>query len=143
MFLPPQDKDGIAIIMCESELEHKYTNLVAGKSILESSLHLNLAEHINAEVGLGTITSAESAKAWIHSSFLYQRILKNPKHYHITQSSSTEEGVEKKHDVDEIVDGMVVRTVENLIKAELLLGGEGDEDELVHSQYGEVMAKVG
>lgn len=75
------DKDGLAIIMCESELQEKYRALVQGKTVVESSLHLNLSEHLNSEIGLGTITNVNSAKEWLKSSFLFQRIQKNARHY--------------------------------------------------------------
>lgn len=67
--------------MCEPELERKYKMLVSGTMILESCLHLNLTEHINSEIGLGTITDVDSAKEWLRNSFFYQRLQKNPKHY--------------------------------------------------------------
>ena len=73
--------------MCEQELEHKYRNLAQGRTILESSLHQNLTEHLNSEIGLGTITNVSSAKDWIHKSFLRQRIEQNPHHYHIGKSA--------------------------------------------------------
>ncbi|KAF7363796.1 ATP-dependent DNA helicase MER3 [Mycena sanguinolenta] len=76
---PQFDKDGIAIILCESDLEKKYRELVQGKTIVESSLHKNLSEHLNSEIGLGTITNIRSAKEWLRSSFLFQRIQKNPR----------------------------------------------------------------
>ena len=43
--------------MCEQELEAKYKVLAQGQTILESSLHLGLSEHLNSEIALGTITS--------------------------------------------------------------------------------------
>jgi ATP-dependent DNA helicase HFM1/MER3 len=48
--------------MCETQLEAKYQAMVQGKTVVESSLHRNLAEHINSEIGLGTITSYDTAK---------------------------------------------------------------------------------
>ena len=46
------DREGVAIVMCESELKQKYEALAQGNTLLESSLHLNLSEHINSEIGL-------------------------------------------------------------------------------------------
>ncbi|EGN95664.1 hypothetical protein SERLA73DRAFT_76746 [Serpula lacrymans var. lacrymans S7.3] len=54
---PQFDTEGVAVILCEAELEHKYRALVQGTTNLESSLHLNLTEHLNSEIGLGTIAN--------------------------------------------------------------------------------------
>lgn len=46
-------------------------------------MHRNLIDHLNAEIGLGTITNASSAKKWLSSTFLYVRLKENPEHYKI------------------------------------------------------------
>jgi hypothetical protein len=57
LILTGTDTEGMAIIMCETDLVKKYKALTRGDTILESSLHLNLAEHLNSEIALGTISS--------------------------------------------------------------------------------------
>ncbi|KAH7343302.1 hypothetical protein B0J17DRAFT_764514 [Rhizoctonia solani] len=49
---PQFDREGIAIIMCDKNTENKYKLLATGGSQLESTLHYNLTEHINSEIGL-------------------------------------------------------------------------------------------
>lgn len=44
-------------------------------------MHRNLIDHLNAEIGLGTITNAPSAKKWLSGTFLYVRLRENPEHY--------------------------------------------------------------
>lgn len=130
------DKDGIAIIFCEEELENKYKALVQGKTILESSLHVNLSEHLNSEIGLGTITSVSSAKEWLRGSFLFQRIRKNPKHYSL--------GKKDDQTWEERVDDLVMQSVENLRQTELIettIDGVHSE-ELSSTEYGDIMSKV-
>jgi ATP-dependent DNA helicase HFM1/MER3 len=56
------DTEGVAIIICETSLVPKYEALSRGESEIESCLHRNLAEHLNSEIGTGTITSFEGAK---------------------------------------------------------------------------------
>lgn len=58
--------------------------MVGGQQLVESSLHLHLAEHLNAEVVLQTITDISMAMAWLKSTFLFVRALKNPKHYKLS-----------------------------------------------------------
>ncbi|PWW77261.1 P-loop containing nucleoside triphosphate hydrolase protein [Tuber magnatum] len=80
---PQFDDTGVAVIMTRREHRVRYEKMVSGTEILESCLHENLVEHINAEIGLGTITNAESAKRWLRSTFLYVRLKKDPSHYGI------------------------------------------------------------
>jgi ATP-dependent DNA helicase HFM1/MER3 len=129
------DKEGIAIIMCEPELENKYREL-EGKTILESSLHNNLSEHINSEIGLGTITNIRSAKEWLRSSFLFQRIQKNPAHYAL--------GKGENQTWEERVDDMVMQSVEKLRETNLIAGAKAGDISgiLTSTEFGDIMSKV-
>jgi len=110
--------------------------LVQGKTILESSLHINLAEHLNSEIGLGTITDINSARTWLHSSFLYQRMKKNPNHYSL--------GTKENQTYEDCIDEVVMDSVAKLKKAELIEHVENGKDtgKLTTTQYGEIMTKV-
>ncbi|KAK6362952.1 Sec63 [Orbilia blumenaviensis] len=78
---PQFDTTGVAVIMTRREKKDKYERMISGTEKLESCLHLNLIEHLNAEIGLGTITDIESAKQWLRSTFLYIRMKSNPAYY--------------------------------------------------------------
>ncbi|KAJ3794968.1 hypothetical protein GGU11DRAFT_668823, partial [Lentinula aff. detonsa] len=130
---PQFDKDGIAIIMCESELENKYRALIQGRTIVESSLHLNLSEHLNSEIGLGTITNMNSAKEWLKSSFLFQRIQKNPNRYSL--------GKDESQTWEERVDDIVTQSVESLRSSELIHKEDGN-DAIICTEYGDIMSKA-
>ncbi|KIJ69181.1 hypothetical protein HYDPIDRAFT_24034 [Hydnomerulius pinastri MD-312] len=129
---PQFDDEGIAIILCETELEHKYRALVQGTTTLESSLHQNLAEHLNSEIGLGTISNVETAKDWLHRSFLFRRIQKNPQHYDI--------GKDENQTWKEKIDEIVMQSILNLRETQLITytGGDG---KLSSTEYGDVMSK--
>ena len=120
--------------MCEADLEAKYRSLVHGGTLLESSLHTNLAEHINSEIGLGTITNVDSAKNWLHTSFLYQRIRQNPQHYAI--------GKDGNQTWQERVDEMVLGSIERLKENQLVESSEDDPDSLASTEFGDIMSKV-
>ncbi|KAF9469215.1 hypothetical protein BDZ94DRAFT_1181827, partial [Collybia nuda] len=132
---PQFDKNGIAIILCEVTLENKYKSLAQGKTILESSLHKNLTEHLNSEVGLRTITDINSAKEWLRGSFLFQRIRKNPGHYALgKEDNQTWEGR---------VDDLVTQSVATLRKSELIespFSGD-DSGSLTSTEFGDIMSK--
>ena len=117
--------------MCESDLESKYRALGHGQTILESSLHTNLAEHLNSEIGLGTIKNMETAKEWIHHSFLFRRFTQNP-HRYMSKEQPWKGGL----------DNMISKCVEDLKDAELLTFVEGGSRELRSTEFGEIMSKV-
>jgi ATP-dependent DNA helicase HFM1/MER3 len=131
--------------MCEMELEQKYRALTQGRTILESCLHLNLAEHLNSEIGLGTIASIESAKNWLRSSFLFRRIQKNPKHYEVALGQDVRKDVGSMN-WEERIGNMVASSVEKLQGSELIAPGRGNvgngDDMLVSTEFGDIMSKV-
>ena len=78
---PQFEKKGCALIMTEPSMVHKYENLISGSGILESMLHLNLREHICAEISLSVIKSVETAVSWIKNTFFYIRYCQNKSAY--------------------------------------------------------------
>lgn len=120
--------------MCEMELEQKYKDLAQGTTVLESSLHQNLAEHLNAEIGLGTISSVESAKRWLHNSFLFQRIQHNPRHYAI--------GKEGTQTWQERIDEMVMDSIKKLQESKLVADSSDEDSSLSSTEFGDIMSKV-
>ncbi|KAK0196704.1 hypothetical protein F5146DRAFT_1153057 [Armillaria mellea] len=131
---PQFDSEGTAIILCETELESKYRQLVQGRTILESSLHVNLSEHLNSEIGLGTVTSISSATDWLRNSFLFQRIRKNPRHYAL--------GKGEDQTWEERVDDLVMQSITKLKESELITCSEdGGDGQLSSTEYGDIMSK--
>ena len=78
---PQFDTTAVAVIITKQEKVRKYEKLVSGEEVLESCLHLNLIDHLNAEIGLGTIYDLYTAKRWLCGTFLYVRVAQNPDHY--------------------------------------------------------------
>ncbi|XP_053681653.1 probable ATP-dependent DNA helicase HFM1 [Sabethes cyaneus] len=77
---PQFDTFGVAVIMTQ-RAKQKYERLAAGSIPIESYLHQHLAEHLNSEIVLQTITDLRSAMDWIRSTFLYVRALAAPTRY--------------------------------------------------------------
>ncbi|KAJ7578472.1 Sec63 Brl domain-containing protein [Mycena floridula] len=131
---PQFDKEGTGIIICESELEDKYRALVQGQTVLESSLHKNLAEHLNSEIGLGTITNIRSAKSWLRKSFMFQRIQKNPKHYSV--------GKNDEQTWEDRMDDLVLQSVGRLKETQLVEYNDTDPNgRLASTEFGDIMTK--
>lgn len=80
---PQFDDSAVAIILTRSENKARYTDMVSGQQVLESTLHRNLIEHLNSEISLGTIKDIESAKGWLNGTFLSIRLQRNPDYYQL------------------------------------------------------------
>ncbi|PUU75011.1 Sec63 Brl domain-domain-containing protein [Tuber borchii] len=128
---PQFDDTGVAVIMTRREHRARYEMMVSGTEILESCLHQNLVEHINAEIGLGTITNSESAKRWLRSTFLYVRLKKNPSHYGI----AGERGIQ---DIEERLEEICERNIKFLTEEGLV---RVDGGRLRCSEQGLAMAR--
>ena len=94
---PQFDVSAVALILTRKEKEDYYRKMVSGQETLESTLHLNLVEHLNSEISLGTVRNFTTAKEWLNSTFFSVRMKKHPNHYKITgvpDMGNTEEKLE-------------------------------------------------
>ncbi|THV90660.1 P-loop containing nucleoside triphosphate hydrolase protein [Aureobasidium pullulans] len=80
---PQFDTSALAVIMTKMQQVKHYEQLLSGQERLESCLHLNLVEHLNAEIGLGMVPDLCAAKKWLAGTFLRVRLEDNPTHYQI------------------------------------------------------------
>lgn len=105
--------------------------------MLESSLHVNLAEHLNSEIGLGTISDVDTAKKWLSASFLSRRMQKNPGHYCLDSTLLTSANGTS-------VDDIVMSSIAQLKAVNLIDHTDHgvDKGKLCTTQYGEIMSKV-
>ncbi|WOO80638.1 putative ATP-dependent DNA helicase HFM1 [Vanrija pseudolonga] len=78
---PQFDNSGTVVVLCDRQKLARYQDMVHAKVLLESCLHEHLTEHLNSEIGLGTIKSLKSAQDWLRRSFLFIRIQQNHRHY--------------------------------------------------------------
>ena len=129
---PQFGNTAVAVIITKQEKCAKYEKLVSGQELLESCLHLNLIEHLNAEIGLGTIHDLQSAKKWLAGTFLNVRMGKNPDHYEI-------EGCSAHSTLEEKVEQICERDLE-LLK-ELDLVSSNANGCLKATEYGDAMTR--
>lgn len=114
---PQFDDSAIAVIMTRQTKVRRYESLVTGEETLESKLHLNLIDHMNAEIGLGTIRDLESARKWLTGTFFYVRLQQNPGFYKL-------EGSRSGQDIQEQVDDICFRDIALLREHNLVTGEE-------------------
>jgi ATP-dependent DNA helicase HFM1/MER3 len=127
---PQFEQSACAVIMTRQESVTKYRTMVSGQSPLESTLHRNLIEHLNAEIGLGTVHDLSSAKKWLSSTFLYVRLGRNPKHYHLDQGSDS-------LTQDELLEQICEKDVDLLLAHDCI----SDKDGLRTTELGDAMAR--
>ncbi|KAB8273394.1 Sec63 Brl domain-containing protein [Aspergillus minisclerotigenes] len=126
---PQFDKDAVAVILTRKERVDYYERLVSGSESLESCLHLNLIDHLNAEIGLGNVTSVESAIRWLAGTFLFVRLRRNPTHYQLREGANRE-------DEDEMLRQICEKDIRLLQESNLVT-----TERLRSTQFGDAMAR--
>lgn len=128
---PQFDDAGVAVILTRSDKRSKYENIVAGKEPLESRLPDQLAEHFNAEIGLGTIFDLDSAISWLNSTFLCVRCRSNPSYYGLSSEPES---------VDEWVRTRCIETIRSLHEMGLIETSQ--EGKLQNTAYGQTASRL-
>ena len=127
---PQFDNSAVAIIMTRQDKVDKYNKMVSGQDVLESTLHLNLIEHLNSEICLGSVNNVESAKRWLGGTFLSVRMRQNPNYYKII-------GVAPTGDPDQRLEQVCERDIKLLHENKLVTEGE----KFASTEYGEAMSR--
>lgn len=127
---PQYDDSAVAVIMTRQTKVRKYEQMVTGRETIESTLHLALIEHLNAEISLGTIRDLASAQKWLKNTFLYVRIKQNPGHYNLGGSDSGES-------IDRYLHEISIRDIALLRQYSLITG----ESSFRCTEYGYAMAR--
>lgn len=127
---PQFDDSAVAVIMTRHEQSDRYKKMVSGQDILESTLHLNLIEHLNSEIGLRTIHNTNTAKEWLKGTFLSVRMRRNPNHYKM-------EGVPETRDTDHRLELVCERDIRLLRDAQLIT----DSENFGCTEYGQAMSR--
>ena len=110
---PQFETSACAAILTREQHVSRYQKMVSGQELLESTLHLNLIEHLNAEISLGTISDMKSAHKWLSSTFLRIRVARNPSHYQLKESTNPA-------DTDELMHQWCEKDVQALLQANMI-----------------------
>ncbi|XP_030371420.1 activating signal cointegrator 1 complex subunit 3 [Scaptodrosophila lebanonensis] len=80
---PQFDKSGVGTIITTYDKLNHYLSLLTNQFPIESNFVQCLADNLNAEIGLGTISNVEEAIEWLSYTYLFVRMRKNPLVYGI------------------------------------------------------------
>jgi ATP-dependent DNA helicase HFM1/MER3 len=127
---PQFETSACAVILTRKEKVPRYEKMVTGEELLESCLHQNLIEHLNAEIVLGTVHDLATATQWLASTFLYVRLHKNPSYY------SFREGIEE-CSKDELLERLCKKHINLLLDAGIIQ----DKARLVPTMFAGAMAR--
>ena len=78
---PQFDTSAVSVVMVHEPKKNFYRKFLYSPFPLESSLHLQLAEHLNAEIASGSIGSLEDAIEFLSWTYLFRRVSANPDFY--------------------------------------------------------------
>jgi ATP-dependent DNA helicase HFM1/MER3 len=127
---PQFDKTATAIIMTRLDKVDKYKKMLWGQEDLESTLHLHLIEHLNSEIGLGTVNNLYSAKQWLAGTFLSVRLRQNPTYYKFSCDTGS-------RDADERLESICEKEIKLLQDTNLITG----DKHFRCTEYGEAMSR--
>ncbi|XP_044063670.1 activating signal cointegrator 1 complex subunit 3 [Siniperca chuatsi] len=84
---PQFDKYGEGTIITTHDKLSHYLTLLTQQNPIESQFLDSLADNLNAEVALGTVTNVEEAVKWLSYTYLYVRMRANPLAYGINHKA--------------------------------------------------------
>jgi activating signal cointegrator complex subunit 3 len=84
---PQFDSSAIACIFVHEPKKNFYRKFLHEPFPVESSLHTQLHEHINAEIANGTIHSLQDAVEYLTWTYFFRRLIVNPSYYQLEDSS--------------------------------------------------------
>ncbi len=84
---PQFDDSAVACIFVHEPKKNFYRKFLHEPFPVESSLHLQLHEHINAEIANGTIHNLPDAIEYLTWTYYFRRLLINPSYYQLEDAS--------------------------------------------------------
>jgi hypothetical protein len=125
---PQFDDSGVACVLVHDIKKNFYKKFLHQPFPVESSMHLCLEEHLNAEISSGTIKSKQDAMDWVTWTYLYRRVFKNPSFY------GCEDYDEKS--VNEFLSRLIEDALGRLIDGACVLDDE--ENHVIATPYGKI-----
>eukprot|EP01061_Rhynchopus_euleeides_P045577 TRINITY_DN8255_c1_g1_i1.p1 TRINITY_DN8255_c1_g1~~TRINITY_DN8255_c1_g1_i1.p1 ORF type:complete len:1912 (+),score=925.93 TRINITY_DN8255_c1_g1_i1:147-5882(+) len=109
---PQFDTSGVAVVMVHEPKKAFYKKFVHDPFPVESSLHKNLHEHINAEIVAGTISKRQDTVDYLTWTYLFRRLYKNPTYYGVESADHNA--------VSRFLSGVVEKVLRDLMAAKCL-----------------------
>eukprot|EP00397_Hematodinium_sp_SG-2012_P000336 GEMP01000336.1.p1 GENE.GEMP01000336.1~~GEMP01000336.1.p1 ORF type:complete len:2004 (+),score=418.53 GEMP01000336.1:621-6632(+) len=124
---PQFDQSAVAVIMCHEPKKQFYRRFLYEPFPVESSLHEQLTDHLNAEIISKTITTKDEAIDYITWTYFFRRLTANPAYYdpEAGLSEQTNEA-EQKVNLAAYIDRLMNKTLDELVRSRCIsLSGGG------------------
>ena len=113
---PQHDVLGEAIIITSHRELHYYLSLLNEQLPVESQFIGKLADNLNAEIVLGTVSNVREAVAWLGYTYLYVRMLRKPSLYGISAEMAEADPYLEQRRIDLIHSAATILDRNHLIK---------------------------
>ena len=90
---PQFDDSGVACVFVHEPKKNFYKKFLHEPFPVESSLHEQLPNHINAEIAAQTILSLEDCVEYLTWTYFFRRLIMNPSYYNVSDIS--EDGIQR------------------------------------------------
>ena len=88
---PQYETHGVGYIITSQDKLAHYTAAITSQHPIESRFQERMIDNLNAEISLGTVTKISEAVSWLSYTYLFVRMLKNPKVYGIENGEIMED----------------------------------------------------
>lgn len=107
------DTVGVAVILTSSQRASRVESICDNNNVhtpVESQLHKNVVEHLNAEIALKTVQSREMGVEWLKTTYFWIRLCKSPRSYGLTFATKLdEEAFRADSFAEELVEQMIAK----------------------------------
>ncbi|KAJ6115404.1 hypothetical protein N7486_001182 [Penicillium sp. IBT 16267x] len=120
----PQFQDtGIGFICTTQDKLQHYLSAVTAQQPIESRFSSRLVDNLNAEISLGTVTSVAEGVQWLGYSYLFVRMIKEPRHYGIEFAELRDDPmlVQRRRQ-------LIIQAAQTLQKSQMIIFNEKTED---------------
>lgn len=114
---PQFDSSGEATLITTGEAFPRYMDKLVRPIPIESNFVKQLADHLNAEVVGGTVSTLKEAARWLTYTYLYVRMLRNPLAYGIGDDEKAEDPMLRKKCMDLVTDAAKLLDATRMIRA--------------------------
>ena len=131
---PQFDTSGEATMITTAEAFPRYCDKLVRAMPIESNFTKQLADHLNAEIVGGTVTSIKEGATWLTYTYLYTRMLKNPLAYGISADEKADDPMLKRRCLK------LVTEAAQLLQSNKMIRYSPDSGNLSVAQKGKVAA---
>merc|ERR1719253_1376873 len=142
---PQFDDHAYAVIMLHTPKKDFYRKFIYEPFPVESSLHEQLADHLNAEICAQTITTRERAIDYVTWTYFFRRLTANPAYYDQQAALLEQTDFEKQKDMlASYIERLMNKCLDELIRSSCIEMKEGvptDDGEISSAQV--ISTKLG